>query len=165
MSTENNFVELFTKTRSIFSLFFPMAISGVIYLSWHMPHIILFGGCIQHPYSHYHADLCIAHNIQVVVADGASRRSELRNPANRIYFFAWGWNKCHDQNVYKWVKSLRTSRVYQVFSCANALIIKLFLLKLFFAVFWFHFCILNICFWRFYSIGKIIPLYLNTCVE
>ena len=106
----------------------------------------------------YIADLRIVHNIHVVVAEGLSRRSELHNPAIRI--FARGWNKFHDQNVYN------PLRVYQVFFFfANALIVKLFFLKLIFPFLGIIFIFQAFVFCGSIPYGKIIPLYLNRVVR
>ena len=79
----------------------------------------------------------------------------------QLAFFAQGWNKYHDQNVYKWVKSLR---VYQVFflcewwDCQATFSEAIFI-----------FGIISIfrtfVFWGSIPYGKIIPHYLNRVVR
>ena len=46
---------------------------------------VLVGVVFNTPTPCYYADLRIAHDINVVVAEGASRWSELRNPVKRIF--------------------------------------------------------------------------------
>ena len=97
------------------------------------------------------------YNIQVVVAEGASRWSELRNPAIRI--FARGWNKCHDQNVYN------PLRVYQVFFFCKCFDCQAIFSEANFPIFGIIFIFQAFVFWGSIPYGKIIPLYLNRVVR
>ena len=79
----------------------------------------------------------------------------------QIAFFARGWNKCHDQNVYKWVKSLR---VYQVFFLCKCFDCQSIFSKAIFPFFGIIFIFQTFIFWDSIPYGKIIPLYLNRVV-
>ena len=117
-------------------------------------------------YSHtqtpcYYADLRILHNIHVVVAEGASCRSELCNPANRIFLHGDGINVLNKMST----NELNPCGYTRYFSFANALTVKLFFLISYFPVFWYHYHISSIVFWDSIPYGKIIPLYLNRVVR
>ena len=107
MSTENNFVELFTQTRNTFSLLSLITIWRVIYFR----HYIIM------TMSHLFWSLYLTPLLPVITQIYAFN-VKVNCATQQIAFFAQGWNKYHDQNVYKWVKSLR---VYQVFSLCECL--------------------------------------------
>ena len=87
---------------------------------------------------------------------------EVNCTTQQMAFFAQGWNKYHDQNAYKWVKSLRIYQVFFLCECLDCQAIfseAIFPFLVSFSYFEHSF------FWGFIPYGKIIPLYLNRVVR
>ena len=149
MSTENVFVELFAQTKRTSSLSDGNMTSNLFSSLHHydLCHIICsVWCCIQHPYTLL---LCwFTHCTQHKC--GRSRGSEplewIPQPS-KTHFFARGWNKCHDQNVYKWVKSLRVYQIVLLCECFDCLAIFSEAILLFFGViFIFHTFVFEVLF-------------------
>ena len=71
--------------------------------------------------------LVVVFNTPTVVAEGASRQSELRNPANYTFLHRDGINVMTKMST----NELNPCKYTRYFSFANALIVKVFFLKLF----------------------------------
>ena len=127
-------------------------------------HIICSGWCIQPPYTLLLCWFthCTQVNILKCCRNRGSEPLEWIPQPSKAHFFGQGWNKCHDQNVYKWVKSLRVYQVVLLCECFDCQAIFSEAIFLFFGIiFIFH----AFVFWGSIPYGKIIPLYLNRVVR